>query len=175
MVALTSALRDRWVRTRALYSASFCRRRADGSTDFARKRSPRHPRPFLMLWTAPPPRRDFHRRGVQLCTLPNRELGPVSGCRIHCQDRSPISPQYQRGQAEAHRRQLLQCASRRTAGAPRFLNLNQSRNSSRAVDRADGAAGSWRLAPRQAHCEDRALAGLARQCCLEGPDLRVRD
>jgi len=78
-----------------------------------------------------------------------------------------------RCQAEAHRRQLLQCASRRTAGAPRFLNLNQSRNSSRAVDRADGAAGSWRLAPRQAHCEDRALAGLARQCCLarEGPDL----
>jgi len=31
MVALTSALRDRWVRTRALYSASFCRLRADGS------------------------------------------------------------------------------------------------------------------------------------------------
>src|SRR5262249_27408377 len=26
----------------------------------------------------------------------------------------------------------------------------------------DGAAGSWRLAPRQAHCEDRTLAGLAR-------------
>jgi len=33
MVALTSALRDRWVRTRAFYSASFCRRRADGSTE----------------------------------------------------------------------------------------------------------------------------------------------
>src|SRR6266516_5884883 len=32
MVALTSALRDRWVTTRALYSASFCPRRADGST-----------------------------------------------------------------------------------------------------------------------------------------------
>ena len=31
MVALTSALRDRWVRTRALYSVSFCHRRADGS------------------------------------------------------------------------------------------------------------------------------------------------
>src|SRR6266540_2501700 len=31
MVALTSALRDRWVRTGAFYSASFCRRRADGS------------------------------------------------------------------------------------------------------------------------------------------------
>src|SRR5262249_5979684 len=31
MVALTSALRDRWVRTRALYSVSFCLRRADGS------------------------------------------------------------------------------------------------------------------------------------------------
>jgi hypothetical protein len=31
MVALTSVLRDRWVRTRALYSASFCRLRADGS------------------------------------------------------------------------------------------------------------------------------------------------
>src|SRR5262249_39226185 len=39
MVALTSVLRDRWVRTRALYSASFCRRKADGSADFARKRS----------------------------------------------------------------------------------------------------------------------------------------
>src|SRR6516164_8308219 len=39
MVALTSALRDRWVRTRALYSASFCRRKADGNADFARKRS----------------------------------------------------------------------------------------------------------------------------------------
>src|SRR5262245_14536916 len=32
MVVLTSALRDRWVRTRALYSVSFCLRRADGST-----------------------------------------------------------------------------------------------------------------------------------------------
>src|SRR5215467_13914275 len=31
MVALTSALRDRWVRTRALYSVSFCLQRADGS------------------------------------------------------------------------------------------------------------------------------------------------
>src|SRR5262249_11157404 len=31
MVALMSALRDRWVRTRALYSASFCRLGADGS------------------------------------------------------------------------------------------------------------------------------------------------
>jgi hypothetical protein len=29
MVAPTSALRDRWVRTRALYFASYCRRRAD--------------------------------------------------------------------------------------------------------------------------------------------------
>jgi hypothetical protein len=33
MVALTSALRDRWVRTGAFYSASFCRRRADESTE----------------------------------------------------------------------------------------------------------------------------------------------
>src|SRR5262249_26469339 len=33
MVALTSVLRDRWVTTRAFYSASFCRRKADGSTD----------------------------------------------------------------------------------------------------------------------------------------------
>src|SRR5262249_4127739 len=32
MGPLTSALRDRWVRTRALYSVSFCHRRADGST-----------------------------------------------------------------------------------------------------------------------------------------------
>src|SRR4030095_7576672 len=32
MVALTSALRDRWVRTGAFYSVSFCRRRADGRT-----------------------------------------------------------------------------------------------------------------------------------------------
>src|SRR6266480_5054759 len=32
MVAPTFALRDRWVRTRALYSASYCRQRADGST-----------------------------------------------------------------------------------------------------------------------------------------------
>src|SRR5262245_47570514 len=39
MVALTSVLRDKWVRTRALYSASFCRRKADGRADFARKRS----------------------------------------------------------------------------------------------------------------------------------------
>src|SRR5262245_14769004 len=31
MVALTSALQDRWVRTRAFYSVSFCHRRADGS------------------------------------------------------------------------------------------------------------------------------------------------
>ena len=61
---------------------SFCRRRADGSTDFARKRSRRQPRPFLMLWTAPPPPRDFYRRRVQLCTPPNRQLGLVSGCRI---------------------------------------------------------------------------------------------
>jgi hypothetical protein len=29
MVALTSALQDRWVRTRAFYSVSFCRRRVD--------------------------------------------------------------------------------------------------------------------------------------------------
>jgi hypothetical protein len=32
MVALTSALQDRWVQTRASYSVSFCHRRADGST-----------------------------------------------------------------------------------------------------------------------------------------------
>src|SRR5258707_505339 len=32
MVALTSALRDRWVPTRALYSVSFCLWRGDGST-----------------------------------------------------------------------------------------------------------------------------------------------
>src|SRR5262245_22472133 len=36
MVALTSVLRDRWVRTRALYSASSCRLRADGSADFTK-------------------------------------------------------------------------------------------------------------------------------------------
>jgi hypothetical protein len=35
MVALTSALRDRWVRTRALYSASFCHWRADGQGESA--------------------------------------------------------------------------------------------------------------------------------------------
>src|SRR5262245_23794830 len=40
MVALTSALRDRWVRTRAFYSALFCRQRADGRTDFRRKAAP---------------------------------------------------------------------------------------------------------------------------------------
>src|SRR5215831_8365204 len=32
MVALTSALPDSWVRTRAFYSVSFCHRKADGST-----------------------------------------------------------------------------------------------------------------------------------------------
>ena len=32
MGALTSARRDRWVPTTALYSVSFCHRRADGST-----------------------------------------------------------------------------------------------------------------------------------------------
>src|SRR5215472_165388 len=38
MVALMSALRDRWVRTRALYSVSFCLRRADGSMGPVSKR-----------------------------------------------------------------------------------------------------------------------------------------
>src|SRR5262245_53135291 len=49
MVALTSVLRDRWVRTRALYSASFCRRKADGSADFARKRSDNMISPFHLV------------------------------------------------------------------------------------------------------------------------------
>src|SRR5258708_22443520 len=35
MVVLTSALGDRWVRTGAFYSVSFCRRRADGRTEVA--------------------------------------------------------------------------------------------------------------------------------------------
>src|SRR5262245_44775113 len=38
MVALTSALQGRWVRTRAFCSASFCRSRADKSTSPSRRR-----------------------------------------------------------------------------------------------------------------------------------------
>jgi hypothetical protein len=38
MVALTFVLRDRWVRTRALYSASYCHRKADGSAWRVRRR-----------------------------------------------------------------------------------------------------------------------------------------
>jgi hypothetical protein len=38
MVALTSALGDRWVRIGAFYSALFCRSRADGSTSPSRRR-----------------------------------------------------------------------------------------------------------------------------------------
>src|SRR5215831_16681870 len=47
MVVLTSALRDRWVRTRALYSALFCRQRADRFSDEGGSQKPACACPLL--------------------------------------------------------------------------------------------------------------------------------